>query len=315
KAAPATDAPTGALSRIIAGTNTGIDRPFGLFLDTQRDILYITNVPHRNTSGPTANTVLSFDGASTLSGNIAPNRILSSGAGFSPAQKLSTPLAPFVDVTANRLFLLNKTQNTLFIFNHASTRNGDTLPDRTISGTDTQISLSMPNPLSASETTELPAALFVDTSHGPETIYVGQPKDPTCAINCSQNIQGALLVFGLQGNASPSRVWSGGETPVGGISALAVDTTRDILYTANIGDPAITADDSLFAFSNVSAIEGSLGAHRSLCSPAGTPICPDTKFNNPAGLFIDSGKNRLYLSNSGTDCSNSATPCNAILVF
>src|SRR5581483_11019123 len=145
KAAPATDAPTGALSRIIAGTNTGIDRPFGLFLDTQRDILYITNVPHRNTSGPTANTVLSFDGASTLSGNIAPNRILSSGAGFSPAQKLSTPLAPFVDVTANRLFLLNKPQNTLFIFNHASTRNGDTLPDRIISGTDTQISLSMPN--------------------------------------------------------------------------------------------------------------------------------------------------------------------------
>lgn len=315
KSAPTTEAPSGALSRVIAGSNTGIDRPLGLFLDTQRNILYVTNVPHAGSSGPTANTVLSFDGASTLSGNIAPNRIISSDPGFVSTEKLSTPLAPFVNVAADRLFLLNKTQNTLFIYNHASTLNGPLRPDRIISGTNTLLALSLPS--NPSETRDLPAALFVDTSHGGETIYVGEPKDPTCTTGCTR---GALLVFGLQGDAPPSRVWSGGETPIGGVSALAVDTQRDILYTANAGDPAVTADDTLFAFSNVSSIEGRLGTHRTICSPAGTPPCPETRLNNPAGLFIDSGKDRLYVSNSGIDCSNSningnITQCNAILVF
>jgi DNA-binding beta-propeller fold protein YncE len=301
---------TGTVTRTIAGPRTGIDRPFGLFLDTQRDILYVTNVPHRDVSGPSANTVISFDHASTVSGDTAPTRIISSDSTFAVTDKLSAPLAPFVNMAADRLFLLNKGQNAIFIFNHASTLNKPTRPDRIISGAETALSLSNPN-----DTNDLPAALFVDTARGNETIYVGQPIDPGCTVSCSR---GAILVFGLNGNAPPSKVWSGGEAPIGGVSALAVDTSRDILYTANAGDPALLADDALFAFSNASTLPGTEGSHGNVCSPVAAVICPDTQLNNPAGIVIDSEKNRLYVSNSGTtNCSilSPATPCNTILVY
>lgn len=304
-------------TRIISGSSTGLHRPVGLFFDSTRDILYVTNGRHSGTNGPTANSVLAFDNASTVSGDAIPNRIISSGAEFAAAEKMSTPFAPYVNVGADRLFLLNKGNDAIFIFDHASTRTGATKPDRIISGTNTQLALTSAS--SPFDNTSLPAALFVDTSQGKETIYVGQPKDLTCTgLSCPD--EGSLLIFALEGNVPPGRVLSGGEAPLVGPSAMAVDTTRDILYMANQGDPSLTADDSLFAFSGVSSIEGSLANHRSLCSPAATPPCPETKLNNPAGLFIDSEKDRLYVSNSGTDCSNNnpngnVTQCNAILVF
>ena len=289
-------------------TITGLNRPFGLFIDTVRDILYVANAGGAlGANANTANTIFAFSNASTKSGNVSPERIFSSSADFAAEDKLDFPTSLFVNTLADRLFIVNQSKNSIFIFDDAGARpTGATRPDRKLLGTNTGFAFSGNT-----------SALWVDSQAGKETLYVGQSKDPTCdpavPLTCPR---GALLGFGAQGNVPPSKTWSGGEAPLAGPSAIAVDTTRDILYTANQGDPAITADDSLFSFSDVSLIQGSLQNHRKVCSPA-TPSspCPDTKLNNPAGLFIDSGRNRLYVSNSGTNCSDSLTRCNSILVF
>jgi DNA-binding beta-propeller fold protein YncE len=83
-----------------------------------------------------------------------------------------------------------------------------------------------------------------------------------------------------------------------GPSAIAVDTNKDILYVASQGDPTIASDDSLFAFSNASQAQGNISSHRTICSPSALPPCPDTRLNNPAGLFIDADQNHLYVSNT-----------------
>lgn len=375
---------------------TTLNRPFGIFLDTQNDtdasndILYVTNT---GISGTGANTILAFHNPSTLGGtitscdnhvisstpgpspcNVPPTRVISSSATFTTAEKLNGPTAPFVDSATDRLYLINWENNALLTFDDVGTLSGAARPSRIVSGTNSLL-------VFAGSGNDFTGALFVDTSEGKETIYVGQPKDPAC----SSCLTGALLVFGLEGNVPPSRTWSGGGAPLIGPSGLAVDTTRDILYIANLGDAAQTTDDSLSILTKASEANGNLpmtgtlsvanGSFtvtgegtiftkeftpgdsikigtttftvasvasdtslaltipypdatdsgvpaslrpRSLCSPSsGTCGAPDVKLNNPGGLFVDSEKNHLYVSNMGSDpnCSSAAMPCNALLVF
>lgn len=242
--------------------NIKLNRPFGLHYDSAKDILYVTNV---GANGSTANSILAFHHPSSLGGtlaecdaavasnptvpspcaNIAPNRMISSSATFSDSERLQSPIAPFVNPAADRLFLINRAKDALFIFENASARSGETRPDRIISGASTQLSFS--------GTSDFTGALFVDTTQGKETLYIGQPKEPGC--DCPN---GAFLVFGVEGDVPPSRTWSGGGAALTVPSALAVDTTRDILYVANQGDAAQTADDSLSILTEASRANGNL---------------------------------------------------------
>lgn len=368
-----------------------LNRPFGIHYDFARDILYVTNI---GTTGSTAHTLLAFHNPSGLGGtlaecdadvsnastpsrcaDIAPDRIISSSATFTNSEQMQTPTAPFVNAAADRLFLINWAKNSLLIFENASTRSGETRPDRMISGASTQLAFA--------GTGGTTGALLVDTSGGKEILYIGQPTTPGCAgIAC---LNGALLLFGIEGDLPPGRTWSGGSEGLVGPSALAVDIERDILYVANQGDPLQTTDDSLSIFTEAGQLNGNLpmtgtlsvtnnatgitgngtifttefatgdsikigtetymiasiasdtaltlttpytGATdpespaslrpRSMCSPSSiTCAAPDVKLNNPAGLFVDSEENHLYVSNTGTDpnCSDTAMPCDAILVF
>ena len=376
---------------------TLLNRPFGIFLDTKddsdpsNDILYVTNT---GALGTTGNTILAFHNPSTLGGtlascdshvnsnvsgpspcNVPPTRVLSSSSTFTASEQLNGPTAPFVSSATDRLYLINWQNNALMTFDHVSALpSGAARPSGVISGTDTLLSFS-------GSGSGFSGALFVDTTQGKETIYVGQPTDPSCSA-CQT---GALLVFGLEGNIFPSRTWSGGSAALIGPSALALDTSRDLLYVADQGDPKHTEDDSLSIFTQASQANGNLpmtgtlsvtngsstvtgdgtlfttefavgdsiriGTQtytiasiasntslnltvpypnatasgvpaslrpRTLCSPSSTTCgAPDVKLNNPAGLFIDSEKNHLYISNTGSDpnCGSPTMPCNAILVF
>lgn len=254
--------------------NIKLNRPFGLHYDSAKDILYVTNV---GTNGPTANTILAFDHPSSLGGtpaecdaavasnsspspcaNISPNRTLSSSATFTDSERLQSPTAPFVNPAADRLFLINRAKDSLFIFENASTRSGETRPDRIISGASTQLAFSgAPN---------LTGALFVDTTQGKETLYIGQPKEPGCTI-CQD---GAFLLFGVEGDVPPSRIRSGGGAALTVPSALAVDTERDILYVANQGDAARTTDDSLSILTEASQANGNLSMTGALSVTTGS---------------------------------------------
>jgi len=247
--------------------NIKLNRPYGLFYDSAKDILYVTNV---GSSGATANTILAFNHPSSLGdtlascntqivstpqnpnpiskcANLSPNRIISSSTSFSASEQMQAPIAPFVNQAADRLFLINSAKDSLFIFENASTLSGDTRPDRIISGTDTQLAFS--------GNFGFTGALFVNTNQGKETLYVGQPKEPGCANPC---LNGALLVFGVEGDVPPSRTWSGGGAALVGPSSLTVDTSRDILYVANQGDPTQTTDDSIAIYTKASQANGNL---------------------------------------------------------
>lgn len=268
--------------RTIGGAATGLNRPFGAFIDTTQDILYVTNT---GTTGTNPNSILAFHNASanTANGNIPPNRVISSSV-------LSTPTAPSVNMDNDRLFLINRGNNSIYLYDHASFQNGPMDPDRIIAGAATLLTFSG----DGSDTT---GALLVDTSRGKETLFVGQPKDPF------STARGAFLIFSAEGNIAPSRIGSGGGAPLAGPSAMVVD--GEVLYVANQGDPDVTADDSISVFSTASRIEGNT------ISPQ--PVT--NGLNRPAGLAVDPVQDRLYVANGGTDCSNPAAPCNAILVF
>ncbi len=176
-----------------------MNRPFGLFLDTSRDILYVTNI---GTIGNNTNSILAFHdaGTATANGNIAPDRVISSPGGAAPADILSTPIAPSVNMDEDRLFLINRGNNAIYIYDNASSRSGPLDPDRKIAGAATLLTFS-------GDSANITGALLVDTSGENETLFVGQPKDPF------STARGALLIFSLQGNLAPSRIWSGGGAP------------------------------------------------------------------------------------------------------
>jgi DNA-binding beta-propeller fold protein YncE len=285
--------------RTIGGASSGLNRPFGVFIDPTRDILYVTNT---GTTGTNPNSILAFDNASTANGNISPNRVISSPGGAAPDTILNTPTAPSVDTVADRLFLINRGNNSIYIYDNASNRNGALDPDRKIAGSATSL-LFLGGP--SGDGTDITGALLVDTTGGEETLFVGQPRDPTCpdASAACVALRGAFLIFSPEGNIAPSRVWSGGGAPLAGPSAMVLD--GDTLYVANQGNPAITADDSISVFSTASQIEGNTISPQSVTNG----------LNRPAGLAVDPVQDRLYVANGGTDCSNPATPCNAILVF
>jgi hypothetical protein len=73
-----------APNRTLAGVLTGLNQPRDLYLDLTGDRLYVANA--------VGNSILMFDGASSVTGATAPNRTLSLTAG-------TIPYGIFVDVT------------------------------------------------------------------------------------------------------------------------------------------------------------------------------------------------------------------------
>lgn len=247
------DLTAGAITRTLSGPATKLNQPvgthFGLFIDPAKNILYVTNTGD--------NTLLSFDNASNnTGGNIAPTRILSSPANAAPEEKFNKPIAPFVDTTADRLYLINQGKNGIFVFNSASTlQSGAVLPDRMLVGGNTLLNAC----ITTSTTYSFTGALFVNAGQGKEALYVGQPK--TIGQGCSLFVppsDGSLLIFRNEGNIPPGKIFSGGEASLPSPSALAIDTSRDLLYVANEGDPTVTSDDSLSIFPKASQGIGSL---------------------------------------------------------
>ncbi len=258
--------------RTITGSNTRLNQPFGLFLDTTKDILYVTNVG----AGLNSNSILAFHNASTVNGNVSPSKTISSS-------QLSTPTAPYLNTATDRLFLINQGTNAIFVYEKASTLDGTREPHRKITGANSCLDFTG----GFSGNVDKTGGLWVDTSRGGERLFVGQPTNPTCPAYPQLGFsRGTVLTFGAEGNVTPSRTGSGGNQT--GLSAAAFDPTRNTLYVANQGNPAITSDDTLSIFSGIDQAGADLDP----------PVAVGTGLNNPAGLFVDSGQNRLYLSNT-----------------
>ncbi|HSD96245.1 MAG TPA: hypothetical protein VLB06_03785, partial [Sulfuricaulis sp.] len=100
-------------------TIDGLSSPVGIFINVMADRLYIANTG--------ADSVLVFDNASTATSISLPDRVLSGGS-----SALIQPRDVFVDTGTDRLYVTNAGDNSVLVFNNASTVDNPTPPDRTL---------------------------------------------------------------------------------------------------------------------------------------------------------------------------------------
>lgn len=330
---------TSALTRL--RVITGLNKPSGVFIDTQRDMLYVTNNGKETGAAVnhTADTVFIFEQASTKGDGVTgcptgtktpcrPNKIISTAKAKEQAEApgssnkppyLKAPISPYVDLVSDRLFLINsgKDQHAVFSFDTASQQGDsapacidpttlptpsclDTLPGKVLSGTKTLLNFS--DPLNIATEGLFTGAVLLARHLNNETLYVGQSIQPLCTASCAS---AGLLVFGLQGKVPPGKIWSAGGNGFSSPTDMAIDPVKNVLYVANQGT------NTLSRFPNADKIHVTLNVTLNV---TGKWELEPIQLNRPAGLFLDTAQDRLYVSNSeSANCS--VGPCDTILVF
>lgn len=182
-------------TRFISGPNTLLNRPLHIQIDTSKDLMYVAN------SG--AANILVFSNASTIQGSIAPTRNI----GGQNTQLVGGLRSLWLDQANDRLYAINEQSSGIFVFNSASTQNGDPFPNRRITGQNTQLAQ--------------PQALFID---GSDRMFV------SCAGS------NAILRFAnastIDGPIAPTAIVSGQATELTRPSQMWFDT-EGTLYVLN----------------------------------------------------------------------------------
>ncbi|MGB1507019.1 MAG: YncE family protein, partial [Acidimicrobiales bacterium] len=120
-------------ARVIGGASTLLDEPHGLWIDEQRDMIYVACRLGDTTAPTTRGQVLVWHSASTANGNIAPNRTIGGAA-----TNLDQPFNTFIDPARDYLYVANangaSANRGVVIFHSASTATGSPVPNRQIAG-------------------------------------------------------------------------------------------------------------------------------------------------------------------------------------
>jgi len=267
-----------AASRTLAGGNTTLDEPRGIAVDMARNQVYVANF--------LGNSILAFNNARTVSGDVAPDRSISNTV---------TPISPvglFIDPISDRLYVTSG--NSVLVYDNASGLSGANItPNRTLTGVST--------------TLNAPTGIFVDTTRN--LLYVANagvtnqvlvfnnaatangniPPDRTISITSASaglfvDVMADRL-YVASGNSiriyddastadsvSPDRTISGGGSMLNQPRDIFVDTGNDRLYVAN------ATDDTVLVFNNAGTANGSPAPNRILNLPA---------FTDPWGIYVD----------------------------
>ncbi len=181
--------------------------------------LYVSN------SG--TSSILRFDQALTASGNIVPGATISGAA-----TTLNAPAYITLDAVADRLFVSNRTNASILIFDNISTKNGNVAPERTLAGANT--------------TMAAPTDVALDKSRN--LLYVADDIDIPVFSSAAT----------ATGNIAPAR--SLGLTFT--VSAIFLDSTNDRLFAAN------SAGNAIAVFDNASTLNGPVTANRTIVGAA-----------------------------------------------
>jgi len=135
-----------APSRRITGSNTtfaigplvGNDTMMAVALDSSRDILYVSTAKQDNTVAEVA----VFVDASTATGNIAPTHIITTPP--IAGRMLNFNHGVMLDSANDRLYVASIADNSILVFDSASTVDGQTTPTRWLSGPNTGLAGKSP---------------------------------------------------------------------------------------------------------------------------------------------------------------------------
>jgi len=189
-------------------------------------------------SNTSTNTVLRFGNASGVNGNATPAATVQGGA-----TQLSSPQYLALDAANDRLFVANQGTSSILVFEHASTKSGNVVPDRVISGA---------------------ATLLVS----PADVQLDATRDLLYVADAAQ-----VLVFAsastVNGNIAPARNISAGFT----VAALLIDSGSDRMFLADSSSNAVDIYDSASTLNHVVSPNRILsGSQTQLSAPSGLQI-------------------------------------------
>lgn len=200
-----------ASPRILGGSAVGIVSALhdSVAVDASRDLLYIAD------SGGEA--VLVWEHASTLAGDVAPDRVFT-------LPSLERPEGIEIDSVHDRIYVGGP--QSLFAFNGASTLTGAATPDATLPGGTIALSLDRLS----------------------DRLFIAAPSDFTVLVlDDASTLSGSLT-------AARTIYWASTQTGFSQTQALVVDACSDRLY---LGSNRWTPNDaSLVAFDGASTLDG-----------------------------------------------------------
>jgi hypothetical protein len=184
------------------------------------------------------NSIVRFDNALTVTGNVTPGAIISGAF-----TQLAAPQYMLLDAPNNRLFVANQGASSVVIFETASTKTGNVTPDRTISG----------------PATLLVSPVDVALDSGRNLLYVAD----------GSNIFAFAAASTVNGNTPPVRTIGVGFVP----AAIFLDQTNDRLFVANSTGNAVHVYDGASLLNNVTTANRIIsGAGTQLNKPAGLQV-------------------------------------------
>jgi hypothetical protein len=192
--------------------------------------LYVSNAAN--------NSIVRFDNALTVTGNVSPGATISGAS-----TQLAAPQYMLIDVANNRLFVANQGASSVVVFENANTKMGNVTPDRTISG---------PATLLVS-----PVDLTVDS--GRNLLYVAD----------GSNIFAFSGASTINGNTPPVRTIGVGFVA----SAIFFDQANDRLFVADETGNTVRVYDGLSLLNGAVAANRIIsGAATLLNKPAGLQV-------------------------------------------
>lgn len=252
---------TGALTTFPAA---GTSAMLAVTVDTTRDILYVS----ASNSGLTTATVLVFDHASTVNGNVAPDRAITTPP--TAGQMLSYNHGLHIDTTNDRLWVASSADSSLVSFDSASTATGSTAPTRTIGGSSTGLSGAFPTDVKLDNNGNVLVSCRTPTA---------TPTSGAVVIYSAYNLSSTGLL-----NIAPGRVpFTGSKTTLAGPYMLAWRRDMPQFYVAN------AFGNSVLVFDHFDPLVGDTNPNRSLkgASTGLTPPGGATTTRTATGVMID----------------------------
>ena len=217
-------------------------------------------------SNSLANSILRFDNAFAATGNVAP-AVTITGA----ATTLNTPAFITLDAANDRLYVANNGDLSILIFDKISTKSGNIAPERTISGTATNL--------------VGPTDVSVDTTK--DLLYVADEADVYVFAQASTATGNVAPIHDIQVNFNAS--------------AILIDAASDTLYVAD------TVNSAIHVYNGASTLDGPVTANRTLQGAATHLANPGSLQIDGAGRLVVSNSPTNTTLSSITIYPNAAT--------
>jgi DNA-binding beta-propeller fold protein YncE len=316
-----------APTRALTGDRTTLGFPRAVFVDTVRDLLYVSNA--------VTNSILVFENASARDGNVEPDRVFQPPVPLreedpdNPCGQdlncLSLPFGIFVD-PLDRLYVTNtgRNQSSILVFENASAKSGSPKPDKVLAGNLTLVA----DPIGIdydSSTDTLYVTNLGDVSIKELILASGRStgsntsntlNDTNASYSPNEWAGRTLQLTGGSGAGQSATILSNTATQftINGAWAQSTDpnalpqlpddtTLYQVIETIVPETPAPL--DSFVGFSNFNAN----------CTVSNSPcaIAPDIilrtpfELSNPAGVAVDPSGDRIYIATGLFGASGQAT--------